>query len=70
MGPGWRFLMLLALGCALACCASTASISPNDAEYARSGAPRVGEPALPQATGYTPLGGGGSSGGGGGGGGM
>jgi len=65
MGSARRVLMLLALGCALSHCASTASISPNDAEYARSGAPRVGQPALPQSTGYAPLGGGGGGGGGG-----
>jgi hypothetical protein len=63
-----RFLMLLALGYGLAGCANIASISPNDAQYARSGAPRAGEPALPQGGAYMPLGSGGGSGGGGGGG--
>jgi hypothetical protein len=68
MGQRWRFLMLLALGYGLAGCASVASISPNDAQYARSGAPRAGEPTLPPGRGYTPLGSDGGGGGGGGGG--
>jgi len=50
------FLMLLALGYGLAGCANGAYISPNDAQYARSGAPRAGEPPLPQTDGYNPLG--------------
>jgi len=65
-----RFLVLLVLGCGLAGCAGATVISPNDSRYAQSGAPRVGEPAVPQGGGYAPLGGGGGSGGGGGGGGM
>lgn len=60
-----RFLILIAFGCGLANCVSTVSLSPNDAQYARSGAPRVGEPAPPQFDGYTPLGGNGGGGGGG-----
>jgi len=67
MGQAWRFLMLLALGYGLASCANVASISPNDAQYARSGAPRAGEPALPPGRSYTPLGSDGGGGGGGGG---
>ena len=62
-----RLFMLLALAGALVGCTGVASISPNDAQYARSGAPRVGEPALRAGGGYVPLGGsGGGSGGGGG----
>jgi hypothetical protein len=64
MRQGPRFLMLLALGCGLANCANSVSLSPNDAQYARSGAPRVGEPAPPQTDGYIPLGSGGGGGGG------
>ena len=66
----WRILMLFALGSALAACGGAGYISPNDPQYARSGAPRFGEPALPQTGGYVPLGSSGGSGGGGGGGGM
>lgn len=67
MRLGRNILMLLALGYGLASCTSTAYISPNDVEYGRSGAPRAGEPAMPQGRGYSPLGSDGGGGGGGGG---
>jgi hypothetical protein len=34
----------LLLAVALAACSNAANISPNDPQYARSGAPRAGEP--------------------------
>jgi hypothetical protein len=37
-------LVLLLLATALAACAGAPDISPNDPQYARSGAPRAGEP--------------------------
>ncbi|MBI3513733.1 MAG: hypothetical protein HY060_06700 [Proteobacteria bacterium] len=58
MSQGRRFLLLLAVGYGLVGCAGAAFVSPNDAQYARSGAPRAGEPATPQGGGYAPLGGG------------
>ena len=39
------FATLLALG-ALAACSGATVISPNDPQYARSGAPRAGEPMI------------------------
>jgi hypothetical protein len=57
-----RFLMLFALGCGLAGCAGATYVSPNDPQYARTGAPRAGEPPLPQTDGYKPLNSGGSGG--------
>jgi hypothetical protein len=62
--------MLLALGFGVASCARAGYISPNDPQYARSGAPRAGEPALRQSARYMPLGSDGTSGGGNSGGGM
>jgi hypothetical protein len=41
MTPWQRFLMLAVLACGLAGCADAEVISPNDPEYARSGAPRA-----------------------------
>lgn len=37
-------LVLLLFATALAACAGAQTISPNDPQYARSGAPRAGEP--------------------------
>jgi hypothetical protein len=39
-------LGLLALALALSSCGGSSYISPNDPQYARSGAPRAGEPAI------------------------
>ena len=43
-----RFLTFagLLLGFAVAGCATDAYLSPNDPQYARSGAPRAGEPGI------------------------
>ena len=55
-----RITALLALAATLAGCAGARTISPNDPEYARSGAPRAGEPVIPPGSSYLPLGGSGS----------
>jgi hypothetical protein len=60
-----QFLMLLALAGALAGCAGATVISPNDPDYGRNGAPRVGEYYTVRGP-YQPLGSGGPSGGAGG----
>jgi hypothetical protein len=52
-----RMTTLLTLVAALAGCAGARTISPNDPEYARNGAPRAGQPVLPSGSGYVPLGG-------------
>jgi len=52
-----RIAALLTVAAALAGCAGARTVSPNDPEYARSGAPRTGEPVLPSGSGYVPLGG-------------
>jgi hypothetical protein len=44
MRRGALLLTLLALGYGLTACSSTGYVSPNDPQYARSGAPRAGEP--------------------------
>jgi hypothetical protein len=56
MRQGPLVLMLLALGFGLAGCTNATYVSPNDGQYARSGAPRAGEPEPPQGGGYRPLG--------------
>jgi hypothetical protein len=49
------FLILVALACGLAGCAGATVISPNDPEYGRNGAPRVGEYRTVRGP-YSPLG--------------
>jgi hypothetical protein len=57
-----HFLMLLALAVVLAGCAGATVVSPNDPDYGRNGAPRVGEYYTVRGP-YQPLGSGGPSGG-------
>ncbi len=44
--------VLLATALAAGGCATSGSISPNDPEYGRTGAPRAGQPPLPANSGY------------------